>query len=81
MYIHFGEETIVKTKDIIAIIDKNSFTSSTNMDDFLQQYKNQSEHLIKGSFKSVIVTTEQLYFSPLASSTLKKRSQKWALSD
>lgn len=81
MYIHFGEETIIKTKDIIAIIDKNSFTSSTNMDNFLQQYKSQSEHFAKGSYKSVIVTTDQIYFSPLASSTLKKRSQKWAVSE
>ncbi|WP_338450434.1 DUF370 domain-containing protein [Niallia oryzisoli] len=81
MYIHFGEETIIKTKEIIAIIDKNSFNSSTNMDNFLQRYKNQSEHFAKGSYKSVIVTTDQIYFSPLASSTLKKRSQKWAVSE
>ncbi|WP_394237935.1 extracellular matrix regulator RemB [Niallia oryzisoli] len=81
MYIHFGEETVIKTEDIIAIIDKKSFTSSTNMDEFLQQYNNQSEHIAKGSYKSVIVTAEQIYFSPLASSTLKRRSQKWAVSD
>ncbi|MCQ6276641.1 DUF370 domain-containing protein [Bacillus sp. V3B] len=81
MYIHFGEETIVKAKDIIAIIDKESFHSSAEMKHFFRQYENDSVQQTKNSFKSIIITTEHIYFSPLASSTLKKRSQKWFVSE
>lgn len=81
MYIHFGEETIVKAKDIIAIIDKKSFQSSSLMDDLLSRYPNHTIQELKGPYKSIVITTEQIYFSPLASSTLKKRSQKWSISE
>ena len=39
MYIHLGDETLIKAKDIIAIIDKESCTSSTNMDTFFVNLK------------------------------------------
>ncbi|WP_442857547.1 extracellular matrix regulator RemB [Bacillus sp. mrc49] len=33
-----------------------------------------TSHLAKNSVKSIVVTDRQVYYSPLASSTLKKRS-------
>lgn len=80
MYIHFGEETVLKARDIIAIIDKESIHSSTEMENFFQQYEDDATQRVKGTFKSIIITTEHIYFSPLASSTLKKRTQKWSVS-
>jgi hypothetical protein len=81
LYIHFGEDTIVKAKDIIAIIDRKSFHSSGNIDELLKKYPNHSIQQPIDSFKSIIVTTQHIYFSPLASNTLKKRSQKWFVSE
>ncbi len=75
MYIHLGDEILIKAKDIIAIIDKESCTSSTNMDSFLHEFKDSSGYLTKKTFKSIIVTNDHIYFSPLASGTLKKRTQ------
>jgi extracellular matrix regulatory protein B len=75
LYIHLGDEMIVKTRDIIAIIDKESYISSNDMDGIIHHLKNDSGPLAKGSFKSIIVTNDQIYFSPLSSGTLKKRSQ------
>ena len=75
MYIHLGDKTLIKTTDVVAIIDKESCTSSTNMDEFFRQFKESPASLKKKSFKSIIVTNDHIYFSPLASGTLKKRTK------
>jgi extracellular matrix regulatory protein B len=75
VYIHLGDEMLIKAKDIIAIIDKESCASSTIMDSFLHEFKDSSGYLTKKTFKSIIVTNDHIYFSPLASGTLKKRTQ------
>ncbi|WP_442597285.1 extracellular matrix regulator RemB [Neobacillus sp. D3-1R] len=74
MYIHIGEEVLVKTKDIIAILDKDSVKASDHIQEFLQQNEQRTENLSKNSFKSIVITHEKVYLSPLASTTLKKRS-------
>ncbi|RHW40435.1 DUF370 domain-containing protein [Neobacillus notoginsengisoli] len=68
MYIHIGEDHMVRVKDIIAIIDKDSVAASgiRNTGD--------SINLSKGPIKSVVITEKNIYFSPLSSNTLKKRS-------
>ncbi|MFD2443700.1 extracellular matrix regulator RemB [Bacillus sp. CGMCC 1.16607] len=76
MYIHIGEEVLVKTKDIIAILDKESAHSSEFITEFLQKNDKHTENLSKNHFKSLVITSEKIYFSPLASSTLKKRSMQ-----
>ncbi|WP_108672285.1 extracellular matrix regulator RemB [Peribacillus acanthi] len=73
MYLHIGEDILVKTKDIVAILDKQLLNHSSMMEEFFKQAGN-SEVMSKGSIKSIIVTKEQLFFSPLSSSTLMKRS-------
>ncbi|PLR75933.1 DUF370 domain-containing protein [Bacillus sp. V3-13] len=75
MYLHVGEDILVRTKDIIAILDKDSI-QSPDVGEFLQQKGENVINLAKGPFKSVVITDERIYYSPLASGTLKKRSQK-----
>ncbi|WP_043934291.1 extracellular matrix regulator RemB [Bacillus sp. EB01] len=65
MYIHIGEDHMVRASEIIAIIDKDSAVVPET---------GKSINLSKGSFKSVVITEKNVYLSPLASSTLKKRS-------
>ncbi|ALC88507.1 hypothetical protein AM500_00905 [Bacillus sp. FJAT-18017] len=67
MYIHIGEDHMVRASEIIAIIDKDSAVVPET---------GKSINLSKGSFKSVVITEKNVYLSPLASSTLKKRSYK-----
>jgi extracellular matrix regulatory protein B len=81
MYIHVGEDVMVKTDEIVAIIDKDTVQFSEEMQLFLKKKEKQTSNLAKGTYKSLVVTVDQLYLSPLASATLKKRSKKWNTHD
>ncbi|MFE8704069.1 extracellular matrix regulator RemB [Cytobacillus sp. FJAT-54145] len=81
MYVHVGEDILVRTRDIIAIIDKESVNSSQYIKEFLDQHDNQVITLSKGAFKSIVITIDKIYYSPLASGTLKKRSAKLAVQE
>ncbi|MDP4171268.1 MAG: DUF370 domain-containing protein [Bacillota bacterium] len=74
MYIHLGEEMIIQARDIIAILDKDSVNNSPLVEEFL----NRQDGMVKNSsntlFKSIVVTMDKVYFSPLSSGTLKRRS-------
>ena len=81
MYLHVGEEVLVRTRDIIAILDIDSANSSPYMEEFINSQKEQIVHLAKGTVKSIVVTGNHIYYSPLASGTLKKRSQKLSVQE
>jgi extracellular matrix regulatory protein B len=74
MYIHIGEDLNVRVKDVIAILDKESVNSSSLAEEFLKRHEGKVINLAKHSFKSVVITNTQIYLSPLASGTLKRRS-------
>lgn len=79
MYLYLGDDILVKTQDIIAIIDKESTESSTIMENFHHHQTETSFHERQEFAKSIIVTTERIYYSPLVTSTLKKRTQKLSI--
>ena len=76
MYLHIGEDILVKTDDVIAILDKKLLQASPIMSEFLEKRVDVISHLTKNSVKSIVVTEKQVYYSPLASVTLKRRSQQ-----
>jgi extracellular matrix regulatory protein B len=81
MYLHVGEDILVKTKEIVAIIDKDSMKSSTDMEEFVGHQKEQVLNLSKGPYKSVVITFNKIYYSPFSSGTLKKRSQELTIKE
>ncbi|RSD22279.1 extracellular matrix regulator RemB [Mesobacillus subterraneus] len=81
MYLHVGEEVLVRTKDIIAILDIESSSASPFMEEFITRQDKEIIHLAKGTVKSIVVTGNHIYYSPLASGTLKKRSQKLSVQE
>jgi extracellular matrix regulatory protein B len=81
MYIHIGEDFNVRSKDIIAIVDKQSGDSSSLVKEFLKKHEGNLINLAKKSFKSIVITNEHVYLSPFASSTLKKRSDFMNIQD
>lgn len=81
MYLHVGEEVLVRTRDIIAILDIDSTSTSPFMEEFIARQEHQVVHLAKGTVKSIVVTGNHIYYSPLASGTLKKRSQKLSVQE
>lgn len=76
MYIHIGEDLNIRAKDIIAILDKGCVNSSQLIDEFLQRHTEKLINLSKNPFKSVVITYDKIYLSPIASGTLKKRSNQ-----
>lgn len=81
MYIHIGEDLNVRVKDVIAILDKESVNSSSLVEEFLKCHKEKIINLSKNPFKSIVITYDQVYLSPLASGTLRKRSSQMNTQD
>ncbi len=75
MFIHLGENVIIQTNDVVAILDRQLIKSSTIVNEFLEKQVNKIVELTSGDTKSVVVTVDRIYFSPLSSNTLKKRAQ------
>ena len=83
MYIHLGSDTVVNSKDIIAIMDMDTATVSKNSRDFLRkgQYKgnviNVEEEQIPKSF--VVCKKDKdfvIYITNISSKTLEGRVKK-----
>lgn len=83
MYLHLGEDTIVKTKDIIGIFDMDTTTVMKSSRNFLNIAEKENR-TITVSFelpKSFIVLKKTkdkkplIYISQLSSSTLENRSK------
>ncbi len=83
MYLHLGEDTIVKTKDIIGIFDMDTTTVMKSSRNFLNIAEKENR-TITVSFelpKSFIVLKKPkdekplIYISQLSSTTLENRSK------
>ncbi|MEH7084834.1 extracellular matrix/biofilm biosynthesis regulator RemA family protein [Neobacillus drentensis] len=79
MYIHIGEDINIRARDIISILDKESVNNSQLVEEFLKSRKEKVINLSKNPFKSVIVTNDNVYLSPISSGTLKKRSNQMTI--
>lgn len=81
MYIHLGQDTVVKSNDVVGIFDLESTTVSKHTRKFLNNAEKKGE-VITVSYelpKSFAVCRkkgerQRVYISQLASSTLFKRS-------
>ena len=77
MFLHLGGDVVVPKKDIIAILDHRTRLSPATKE-FLEIAKD--EGFIKkisqnDKDKSYIVTTKEIYISPISCITLRKRSE------
>ena len=81
MYMHLGENTVVKLDEIIGIFDMDNTTVSKSTRDFLNLSEKRKE-VINVSYelpKSFIVCSnmkkeKRVYISQISSTTLNKRS-------
>ncbi len=82
MYIHLGQETVIKSDEVIGIFDLESTTISKNSRDFLTKAEKKGE-VKTVSYelpKSFIVCSnkkrnQKVYISQISSATLQKRSE------
>jgi hypothetical protein len=80
MYIHIGENKVLRKKDIAFVFDMDSSTVSVHTRNFLNK-KEKEKKVINVSFelpKSFILVgdkqNEKIYISQISSATLNKRS-------
>lgn len=76
MFIHLGGDTLISSKDIIAIISVEN-VSDTDCRKVLLKGLNQKEikRIDPENCKSIIITDKKIYLSPISSLTLKKRAE------
>lgn len=76
MYLHLGGETVVKTSEVVAILNMENIALSSPAHIFLKDaVSTQSEDDAQQSpSKSLIITDKCIYISPISSFTLMKRA-------
>ncbi len=79
MYLHLGQESIVRTKDILGIFDLDTATISKHTRDYLTAAEKTGRvvNVTSELPKSFIVMTGEnptVYISQISAGTLKKRS-------
>ncbi|RBW69154.1 extracellular matrix regulator RemB [Bacillus taeanensis] len=77
MFIHLGEDVVIRSSDVVTILDRQLLTTSEVTNEFIDRYKKDGLVVdISGDIaKSIVVTTDTIYLSPLSSITLKRRAQ------
>jgi len=75
VYIHLGDNYVVPSKEVVMILDRQSSQESSIVDEFFKKQQDKIVQLASNDAKSIIITLDKIYFSPLSSSTLKKRAQ------
>lgn len=76
MFIHLGGDTVIRSKEVIAILDRQAKETSEITGEFLEFHEKDKkvEEIAKGMTKSIVITLEKIYLSPISSSTLKRRA-------
>lgn len=80
MYIHLGGEKIISSKELIAIFDISNERPSADPKTFLT-HDNQERMVEKigdEDAKSLVITESKLYYSPISTTTLKKRAASFS---
>ena len=80
MYIHLGQNTAVRLKNVVAVFDMEITTVSKNSRGFLEHAQRNGQIITVSDElpKTYVVCTEngdtKVYISPVSSSTLLKRT-------
>lgn len=78
MYLHIGENYVLKTDAVIGIFDMDTATVNKATRDYLNKAEKEKQ-IVYTSYdlpKSFIVTEEKIYVSPLNTATLLKRTRQ-----
>lgn len=77
MYVHLGGERVIRSSELVAIFDVSIEKSSKLSKQFManaHKVKN-IEAIGEEGPKSVVITKGKVYYSPVSSTTLKKRAR------
>ncbi|KGP76413.1 hypothetical protein JT05_05265 [Desulfosporosinus sp. Tol-M] len=76
MYIHLGGDVLIKKNKIVAIIDLETAAESKINQKFINSIKSNKEIIYiskNGKEKTLIITVQKHYLSPISATTLFKR--------
>lgn len=76
MYIHLGGEKVILSSELVAIFDISIEKSSKLSKQFVSHALKEKKVMRIGEEepKSIVVTKNTVYYSPISSATLKKKS-------
>lgn len=77
MYLHLGGDVVVKQEKIVVILDLDTAKKTAEQRFLPDSYQNEKRVIYvsePGKEKSLIITTDGYYLSPISSTTLLKRS-------
>ena len=77
MFLHIGEDTLIRDKDIIGIFDMDTSTVNKATRDYLKKAE-QEKRVVYVNYdlpKCFVVTDKNIYISPINTSTLSKRAK------
>jgi hypothetical protein len=78
MFLHLGGNIDILNQEIIAILDYQSIRNNPDHQ-YIVDRCNSIHPTDQDKIKSVILTREEIYFSPISSLTLKKRADIYSL--
>jgi hypothetical protein len=78
MFIHLGGEKIIRSAELIAIFDLSIEQHSKVSKQFIAHASEEKKIEVIGEeeSKSLVVTATKIYYSPISSTTLKKRTSQ-----
>jgi len=75
VFLHIGEDTMVRLREVIGIFDVPAVGNHAAMSFVLDATCVHSVEVVEsGDIKSFILTDEKVYCSPISSTTLKRRA-------
>ncbi|MBY7737882.1 extracellular matrix regulator RemB [Paenibacillus polymyxa] len=79
MYIHLGGEKIIRSSELVAIFDISIEKSSKISKQYVNHAQQQKhvEMIGEEEAKSIVVTQNTVYYSPISSTTIKKRANQF----
>lgn len=77
MFIHLGEDTVIRIDEVVAIINYGLFLKDEVNKALIERAKMENKlcDIGRQMTKSVVITDKYIYFSPFSPTTLKKRSR------
>lgn len=76
MFIYIGNDHVVESDSIIAILDYELIYSSKRLNEVLDRHREIDQiYGIEESAKSIIITLDSIYYSPFSTYTLKNRDE------
>ncbi|MYL50678.1 DUF370 domain-containing protein [Halobacillus litoralis] len=76
MFIHIGDDHVIQSKDVVAIIDHSLISSSSIIEEMIHNQRKEKQVIETEDYqaKAIVITNDVIYFSPLSVYTLKKRA-------